>query len=119
MRIEGVRDQYLPGDEIGSRFVGRGQDHGRSHPRIERLLPARCAQAPPIAGPQPREARARRGEVVAAARGEREELGRHLGADDVPAQIGRVGVAAAGTKKSGQRLGRARLEREAEEVALV
>src|SRR5262249_55192438 len=69
--------------EIGERamieraLVGGAQHHARRLARLERLLPARCAQAPAVARLEAAEAelRHRRRQIVAARFGEREKSG--------------------------------------------
>ena len=89
-------------------------------PGLERLAPARGAQAPAIAGLEPGkiEIGLRRREVVAARLGEGEELRRHLDADRVQPDILGSGVTAAGAEEAGQRPLRAALERLAIDVLL-
>src|SRR5260370_9750252 len=72
---------------------------------VERLLPARRAQAPAVARLQPREAglRHRRRQIVAGGAREREKIGVDPGAHGVHAEIVRAGLTAAGALKPGQR----------------
>src|SRR5690606_11917184 len=84
-------------------FVRGGEDDARRGAGLERLLPARRAEAPAVAGPEAREAvfRHRRGEIVSGARAEGEELGRHQRADRMRSHIFAVGVAAAVAEEAG------------------
>ena len=96
-----------------------GEPHLRRLAGVERLLPARRAQAPAIAGLQPGKAggRKRGRQIVAGRFRERQELGIDPGADRMHAEILGAGLAAAGAIKPGQRLGAAFGERLAEDVA--
>src|SRR5207249_3244976 len=84
----------------------------------EGLLPARRAQAPPVAGPEAREAvlRVWGAEVIASSGGELEELGGHLRAHDVHADILGPGVAASIPKEARERVEPAGRELTAEDV---
>src|SRR5437763_741652 len=80
-----------------------GEDDERRAARVERLPPARGAQAPSIAGLEAWEAvfGQRRGQVVAAALREGEELGGHDGADRVRTCVFGARVAAPVAEKAG------------------
>ena len=95
--------------DLECRLVGGGQHHRRGDARLQRLLPAVGAQAPAFARLQAREAvlRPRRAQVVAPRAAEGEEFYRHLGADDVDAEVVRAGVTAAGAVEAGQGRGAA------------
>ena len=88
-QVDGVALEVLERDDLQRRGMGRPQHHPRRHARLQRLLPARGAQAPPIAGAQPRKAEllARGRQVVASRAGEIQELPRHAGAYGVTAEI--------------------------------
>ena len=81
--------------EVGQRYrpqrllVRRRQHDRRRDARLQCLLPATHAQAPPVARRQAGEAVRRNGrrEVVAARGGEGQKPGRHHGADDVRAVV--------------------------------
>ena len=82
---------------------GWTQDDGRRHPGLERLLPARRAQAPLVARLQPGEAELgmRGGQVVADRRREGQEFGGDPGAHGVDADVLRARVAAAVAVEAG------------------
>src|SRR6267154_2705355 len=96
-----------------------GEMNRRRRARFERLLPARGAQTPAVAGLQTVEAvlGMGRAEVVALLEGESEELLRHPGAHEVHAGVGAVRAAAAVAHESGQRIEAARLQLGPENVA--
>src|ERR1700736_4742759 len=79
--------------EVRERAVAQGtymrsaQDHARRTPRLQSLLPARCAQTPAITGLQSRkaESRHRRREIIAARLRELEKAHGHHGAHSVAA----------------------------------
>src|SRR5262245_34367587 len=110
--------------ELGERAIAerarfrRAQHHARRHPRLERLGPARRAQAPAVARLQPGEAVIghRRREVVAARFGELEELRRHHGADRVGPHILPARIAAAVAEEAGHRFRRAQRELAAQHI---
>src|SRR5690242_7605897 len=85
---------------------------------VERLLPARRAQAPAVARLEAGEAVLwhRRGEIVAGGLREGEELGGHDDANRVQAVILAAGVAAGVAIEAGQRLGGAGPQRAAQHV---
>src|SRR5689334_10472529 len=99
--------------------MGGAQHHARRLAGCERLLPARRAQAPAVAGFEPRKAelRHRRGQIVAAGFGEFQEGSGHDDTHRVAAEILAPGIAAAVAIKSGHRAERAELERFAEHIA--
>src|SRR6476620_6255901 len=101
------------------RFVRSGEPHLRRLPRVERLLPARRAQAPAIARLQPGKSggRNRDREIVAGRLREREKLGVYLGAYRMHAEILGAGLATAGPVEPGQRLRAAFGKRFAEHIA--
>ena len=109
-RVE-VHDRERPG-------MGGVQDDGRRHARVQRLLPAKHAESPPIARLQAGKAigRDRRREVVAPAPGEAQERLRHLRADDVRAPVLRPRAAVARAEEPGQRVHATRLKRRAEHI---
>src|SRR3954469_9189121 len=76
--VERVGKQRGPVDDLGRRVVGRGQDHRGRHTGVERLLPARRAQAPAIPGPKPGEPGSWGRQVVASTRRERQKFLGHL-----------------------------------------
>src|SRR5258708_3185618 len=81
------------------------QDHARRTPRLQRFLPARCAQTPAITGLQSRKAefRHRRREIIAAGLRELEKTQGHDNAHGVAADVLAAGVAAAVPKESRHR----------------
>src|SRR6266404_5146960 len=81
------------------------QHHARRTPRLQRFLPARCAQTPAIIGLQSRKAefRHRRREIIAAGLRELEKTHGHEGAHGVAAVVLAAGVAAAVAKESRHR----------------
>ncbi len=99
-------------------LVRRREHHRRRDAGVERLLPASRAQAPLIAGPEPRKSggRDRSGEVVAVLPREFQEFARHPDADHMDAGIVVAGVAAAVAVEAGQWIEAAGRERLAEHV---
>src|SRR3990172_4508217 len=119
--VDGVALEVLEIDQFERRLMGRPKNDARGAARLKRLAPARGAQAPAVAGLEPREIEIglRRRKIVATRLGEGEELGRHLDADRVQADILRPSVTAAGAENPGGRpLGPA-LERPAIDVPLL
>jgi len=110
--------------EVGERavieraLVGGAQHDARRLARLERLGPARRAQAPAVAGLEAGEAelRHRRRQIVAGGFGEFEERGGGDDANRMAAAVIRAGVAAAVAVEAGHRLDRAVFERAAEHV---
>src|SRR6266404_695202 len=94
------------------------QHHARRTPRLQRFLPARCAQTPAIIGLQSRKAefRHRRREIIAAGLRELEKTHGHDGAHGVAAVVLAAGVAAAVAKESRHRAQGADFESIAEHV---
>lgn len=84
---------------------GGERDRGRDF-RGESFLPPGGADAPAIAGLQPRKIVVghRRGEIVAGCEAEREELGGDFDADGVAAAILGAGVALAVAEEAGERI---------------
>src|SRR5260370_31674826 len=70
-------------------FMRAAQDHARRTPRLQRFLPARCAQTPAITGLQSRKAefRHRRREIIAAGLRELEKTQGHDNAHGVAADV--------------------------------
>src|SRR5262245_15301194 len=97
----------------------RREHDGRRLPCLERLLPARGADAPAIAGHETGEAEplTRRREIVADRLREGEEPLGHHGADSVHAEIAGARPARAVAIEACQRVERARVELAAEDVA--
>ena len=114
----GVGDEVAQLHPLQGGRVGRRQHDRRRHPGLERLLPARGAQAPLVAGLQSREAElgVRRRQVVADRGREGQELRGDPGADRVHAHVLGAGVAAAVAVEAGQRVEVAGLELFAEDV---
>ena len=85
---------------------------------LQRLHPARSAQAPAVSRFEPRKAefRMRSREVVAARLAERQEFRRYSDARDVNSKVVSTGVASAIAVKAGQRPIAAGLQRTAEHV---
>src|SRR6185437_1213966 len=112
-KIDGVALQVFERDDVEGRLMGRGKDDPRRIARLERLAPARSAQAPTVAWLEPGkpEVGLRRRQIVAARLGEFEELGSHLDADRMQPEILGPGMAAAGAEKAGERPLRAALQR--------
>ena len=110
--------------EVGQRYrpqrllVRRRQHDRRRDARLQCLLPATHAQAPPVARRQAGEAVRRNGrrEVVAARGGEGQKFGRHHGADDVRAVVVGAGLAAAVAVEARHRVAATVLEVAAEDV---
>ena len=96
------------------------ENHARRHAGLQRLTPARGAEAPAVARLKSGEIEVwlRGGEVVASCLGEGKELRRDLDADCVQPEIVRARMAAAGAIEAGQRPLRATLQRLTEDVAL-
>ena len=88
---------------VESAFVSGAQDHAGSLASLECFLPARCTEAPTVAGFQAPKAELRhRGrKIVAAGFGKREKRGGHDGADRVATDVLSPGVAAAVSKEAG------------------
>src|ERR1700680_2746658 len=110
MRLAQVEREFLERVErhdLETRLMRRGKADAWRMAGVERLLPARRAQAPAIARLQPVEAelRQRGREVVAGGLRKRKELGVDLGADRVQPDILGAGIAAAFAVEPGQRLG--------------
>ena len=63
------------------------EHHGWRHAGLKGLLPAAGAEAPTVARAKPREAAARRDEVVAAPLGEGQKVVGHAGADHMQAGV--------------------------------
>src|SRR5579862_8133273 len=99
-------------------LMSRAQDDVRRLARVERLLPARRAKAPAVAGDEAGKAviRHRRREIVALSLRISEELGRGDDANRVAADIVGAGVTAAIAIEAGHRPERAILERFAQHV---
>lgn len=91
----------LQGHGMGGAQYDTGRPSGS-----ERLLPARGAEAPTVAGLQAGKAvvRPRCAEIVATGTAELEELGRHFGTHRVAAEILGSGFAAAGAGETGARV---------------
>src|SRR5580692_11748391 len=102
----GVGDQVAQLHPLEGGGMGGLEHDGRCHPRLEGLLPARCAQAPLVARLEPVEAELgmRGREVVADGGGEGQEVRRDPGADGVHAQVFGAGVATAVAVEAGQRV---------------
>src|SRR5271167_3215027 len=94
------------------------QDHARRTPRLQRLLPARCAQTPAITGLQSRKAefRDRRREIIAAGLRKLKKTRGHDGAHGVARDVLAAGVAAAVAKETRHRAQGADFESIAEHV---
>ena len=105
-------------DEFQRGNVSGCEDHARGRASFERLLPARDAQAPLVAGLLTGEPILGhgRGEIIARGLREAENLGRHLHANGVQTVIAGAGVAAAVAVKSGGRVEAARLDWCAEDI---
>lgn len=103
---------------LESQLMGGLEYHGWSGALGESLLPAGRTQAPTVAGHEARETvlEPRCREVVSHAGRKTQEVVRHLGTDDVPAQILRTGVAACISIEAGQRLDRTWHELRSENV---
>jgi hypothetical protein len=121
LQVEGVLLQRIERDDRERLFVRRCEHDGRRDTRLERLPPRRRADAPAIAGLEPREAEfgSRGDEVVALGAGELEKCPRDARADDVQSEVFRAGVAAAVAVEAGQWLRRAGLEAAPEDIAVV
>ena len=115
-RVEGVTAQIVEVDVLQSAEVGGGQHHLGSSSRLERLLPPHGAQAPLVAGLEAGELVLGHGggQVVAAARRERQELCRHEGTHDVHAGVVAPVLAATRAVVAGEWVERARFELAAE-----
>src|SRR5262245_19968994 len=100
-------------------FVRGPQDYARCLTRFECFLPARCTEAPTIAGPQAAKAefRSRCRKIIAVRLRKLQKRGSHDRADRVTANVLWPGVAAAVSIKPRHRLYRANLEAIAEHVA--
>jgi hypothetical protein len=112
--------QVFQVDNIEGRLVRRAQNNTWRDPRLERLAPARGAQAPAVAGLKSRKAEVGlwRGEIVAPRFGEFEEVGGDLDAYRMQSKIFRPGMAAAGAVEARQRSVGAALQRLSEDVLL-
>lgn len=111
-QIDRVPLKVSKGAVIERALVGGAQHHARRASRFERLLPARRAQAPAVAGLEAGEAesRQRRRQVVAARFGEFQEFGCRDHAHRMAADILRPGIAAAVAVEPGHRLDRTGFE---------
>src|SRR5579883_29714 len=118
LKCDGVLLELVERDDLQGDGVGRLEHDLRRRAGIERLLPARGAEAPAVAGLQPGEAVLREGcaEVVAGLLRERQELRRHDAANRVQAKVLLAGVAAAVAIEPGDRVDRAGSERPAQDV---
>src|SRR6202453_2573818 len=94
------------------------QHHARRMPCLQRFLPARCAQTPPITGLQSRKAevRNRRREIIAAGLRKLKKTRGHDGAHGVAADVLAAGIAAAVAKETRHRAQGADFESIAEHV---
>src|SRR6185437_13622517 len=92
--------------------------HPRRTPRLQRLLPARRAEAPAIPRLEPGKAElaARGRQIVALRAAERQELRCHHRADRVAAEVFRPGIAAAIPKEAGHRRAGARFQQSPEHI---
>src|SRR5262249_8773542 len=111
--VECVALQVDELDDLEGGLVGCRQHHAWGGSGLERLLPARRAQAPAVAWLEAGKAefRVRGGKIVANGLRESQELHRRLYAHSVDTGILRTGVAAAGAVEAGERLGRAEGDR--------
>src|SRR5262245_60817988 len=112
LKPDGVLFQLVERDDVQGHSMGRLEHDLRGGTGVQRLLPARGAQAPAVAGLEAGEAvlRQRRREVVALRLGEVEELGGHDDANRVKAGILAAGIAAGIAIEAGQRRRRAWLQ---------
>src|SRR4029079_824528 len=119
-KIDGVALQVLERDDVERRLMRRGKDDPRRVARLERLAPARGAQAPAVAWLEPGkpEVRLRRRQVIAPRLGEFEELGGHLDAHCMQPEILGPSMAGAGAEEASERPLRAALQRLAIDVPL-
>ena len=118
MKIDGMAPKIGERD-YGQRFlVRRLQDDRRRNACLERFTPPPGTDAPAIARLQSGKAcgRYRSNEIVAARAFEVEELTRHPRADDMDADVVRIGVAAAVAIEARARRVRAQRKRTAENV---
>ena len=117
--VDGVLLQRGQRDDAQHRLVGRGEHDRRRDPLGVGARPVGGRDAPAVAGDQAREAvrRHRRRQVVADGALVLEELGGDDRADGVAAQVLRAGAAAPVAVEAGHRVGAARLELAAEDVA--
>src|SRR5258708_7049098 len=118
LQVERVFLEGFEGHVVERPLVGCCEDHGRRHSGTQRFAPARGAQAPAVAGIQPREAKVghRRAEGVTACDREFQEFLCDLNAYDMRPVIFRPGVAAAVAEETGHRIVAAIGERPAEHV---
>lgn len=88
-RVNGVLDERRAVAPFEGEFVGRLENHARSHPRLVRLLPPRRAETPAVAGMKAGEAHGGLGgaEIVSGGKRKREELLIHDGAHRVDAHV--------------------------------
>lgn len=117
----GAEDMALEGgerDEVEDAFVAGFEDDGRSAAGFVGFLPTKGAETPTVAWLEPWEfvLGPRRREVVPRIPAEGEELGGHLGADDVPSHVVGVRAAIAIPEEAGERREAAGLEAFAEYV---
>src|SRR5262249_25400908 len=119
-KIDGVALQVLKRDDLERRLMGRCENDTRCAACLQRLAPARGAQAPAVAGLEPRKAKVelRRRQIVAARFGKFEELCRYLDDHRMQPEILRTGMTAPGAKKAGERALRAGLQRLAIDIPL-
>ena len=118
--VDGVLAQRGERHDPQDGLVGGGQ-HDRGGDAVGVCPgPVHRGDAPAVAGHQARESvlRSCRGQVVADAALVGEKLGRDDGADRVAAKVFRAGTAAAVAVEPGHRVGAARLQVSAEDVAL-
>src|SRR6185503_4423304 len=108
LKPDGVLLQVIERNDLQGHRMGGLEHHLGGAAGIERLLPARRAQAPAVARLEAGEAvlRHRRREVVAPGFREGEELRRHDDANRVQAHVLAAGVATGIAIEAGQRLSR-------------
>jgi len=118
-QINGEPHQIRERAMLQRALTGRAQYDFWRGIRLKRLLPARRAQTPAIAGLQAGETviRHRRGQVVAGLLAERQEFLGHDNADGVTANVLGPGIATPVAKKAGHRVGGANVQNAAQYVA--
>lgn len=111
--LQCIQPQLFERNKLQSLGVGCFKVDWGCHTRLHRLGPAQCAKAPFVAGLQPRKAALgpRGHQIITLGEGIGQKLRSHLCTDHMRALVLRVGIAAAISKKTGQGIKRARLQR--------